>query len=156
MALEYTLKFTQRAVSQEFIISQIKKLGCQSPNITNLENGFRIDSCIGEIGFSVSLMEISKDPFHIKLELGIEFIGSQSLSLRLSNSFEYSKSQANALSFILQIVSKHQCEALLIYNDEIVLFKKGEKYVLNTHFPKWNEDFLKIFVGIDYEVVELY
>jgi hypothetical protein len=149
MALEYSLLFSHREDSlEDLLLFALNEMGFVCNKKNELPKGFLIDEFIVSLGFSIALIDTSDFSFGFESNLlHKEFVYMQSLSFRVSDKVEWTRSVENMLKIVFKLLNATTSDALLEFNGEEIWFvKKDEVYFINEELELWNNERISSFL----------
>lgn len=147
LAIECSLKLERAILTKEIILNQLAEMGVTCTEVTNLPKGFRVDEIINILGFSLSLIDTSSNPFGYESKfLSHDFYYKQNLNLRLGNDYDSVKAITNILFLVFSIIDLTNGNVLFLFNDNECLYRINGVLSINNDDGFWDREDYKLFI----------
>ncbi|WP_338552746.1 SitI3 family protein [Paenibacillus sp. KS-LC4] len=149
MALQYSLMFEERLLTQSMVTKVLKQLGFVAEQLVPLTNGFRIDEFNERIGFSVTIVNTLDMSFGWDSDyLEEEFVYQQHVSFKLYNSYDTEPEACELmLKMVFSLLETVGSDALLTFSDSEIFYRKNNALYVNNDFGFWEHDSVKALIG---------
>ncbi|ANY67796.1 hypothetical protein BBD42_15965 [Paenibacillus sp. BIHB 4019] len=149
MALQYSLMFEERSLTQSMVTKVFKQLGFVTEQLVPLAGGFRVDEFNERIGFSMTVIDTLDMSFGWDSDyLEDEFMYQQHVSFKLYNSYDTEPEACELmLQMVFSLLDMAGSDALLTFSDSEIFYRKNNAFYVNNDFGFWEHDSVKALIG---------